>query len=124
MNETDIAILQAARILQRHPSNPWQEEIQDLLVRAEAGEDVTVQIIDLLRQNQNVRRWMHEQVTLSEPDFRGFEPLLGSQGIIPASQSWICPLEGCTAKSLPVIREGEDPPACEKHNVLMVRRTG
>lgn len=123
MNETDIAILQAARILQRHPSNPWQEEIQALLVRAEAGEDVTVQVIDLLRPNQNVRRWMQEQITLNLPSFRGFEPLPGGQGIIPASQSWICPCEGCTEKSLPVIREGEDPPTCEMHNVLMVRRS-
>lgn len=124
MNETDAAILQAVRILQRHPSNPWQEELQALLVRAEAGEDVTVQVIDLLRPNQNVRRWMHEQVALSVPGFRGFEPLLGRQGIILASQSWICPRKGCAAKSLPIIREGEDPPTCELHHVRMVRRKG
>lgn len=122
MNETDIAILQAARILQRHPSNPWQKEIQDLLVRAEAGENVTVQLIDLLRQNQNVRRWMYEQIADSSACFKGFEQLTGDKGDIPASQRWVCPHEGCIAKSLPVIREGEDPPVCEIHNVPMVRR--
>lgn len=124
MNETDAVILQAARSLQRHPSNPWQEEIQALLVRAESGEDVTVQVIDLLSPNQNVRRWMREQIAINVPSFRGFEPLPGTHGIITASSSWICPREDCTTPSLPVIQEGEEPPMCELHHVLMVRRTG
>lgn len=124
MNEEDITILQAVRILQRHPSNPWREEIQDLLDRANAGEDVTIKIIDLLRPNENVRRWMHEQISGCSASFKGFEPLTGDEGDIPASQKWVCPREGCTENSLPVIREGEVPPVCQIHNVPMVRGAG
>jgi len=123
LKETDAVILQAICSLQRHPSNPWKQELGALLDRAEAGEDVTVEIIDLLRLHENVRLWMQEQIAESDACFRiaGFDPLPGDTGSIPASNSWICPRKKCT-KSLPVIQEGEDPPACEVHQITMVRR--
>jgi hypothetical protein len=120
MDETQAATLEAIRKLQRHPGNPWREELQALLARAQTREDITVELIDLLRQHENVRRWMREQI---DPYARAragarWEPLFGRQGNILASQKWVC--SQCD-ESLPVIQEGEDPPTCEVHGVLMVR---
>lgn len=125
MKETDEVILQAICSLQHHPSNPWHKEIEALLARAKAGEDITVEVIDLLSPHENVRRWMQEQIAESDACLRikGFDNLLGGIGTIPASDSWICPLKNC-AKSLPVIQKGEDPPKCEVHSVSMVPRRG
>lgn len=124
MKETEAAILQAIRSLQLHSGNPWRKELQAFLARAEAGEDITIEVIDLLSPNENVRRWMREQVAYSEEDSKrslGFRSLPGSCGSINANNVWFCPLLDCS-KSLPVIREGEDPPTCEVHLASMIRR--
>ncbi|MCX6679934.1 MAG: hypothetical protein NTX42_06185 [Methanothrix sp.] len=124
MNETRAATLQAVCSLLRHPGNPWQKELQDFQARAEAGEDIIVEVIDLLSPNENVRRWMREQIAPSKAGFRGvsgYQQLPGGHSIITASHSWVCPQASCT-KSLPVIQEGEDPPVCEVHQVPLIRR--
>ena len=124
MNETKAVTLQAVCNLQRHPGSPWQKELQVFQARAEAGEDITVEVIDLLSSNENARRWMQEQIAASfTTDFRGgsgYQQLPGRHDIITASRSWVCPRSGCT-ESLPVIQEGEDAPTYDVHRVLMVR---
>jgi hypothetical protein len=112
------AIVQAIQKLLHHPGNPWQEQLQNLLRRADAGEDITVEAIDLLSPNKNVRVWMREQVVSFST--RTYEPLAGVSPPIMASQQWVCPKKGC-AESLPIIQEGEDAPTCPTHKVLMVR---
>jgi hypothetical protein len=117
------AIVQAIQKLLHHPANPWQEQLQTLLRRADAGEDITVEAIDLLSPNDNVRIWMGEQVASSSIrlDGDGFEQPTGNISPIAASKQWICPVKGCT-ESLPIIREGEDPPPCPIHKGPMKRR--
>ena len=116
------AVVQAIQKLIHHPTNPWKEQLETLLKRADAGEDISVDAIDLLSQHDNIRRWMGEQVI--SPNTRlaasDYESPAGSISHINASQQWVCPINGCTV-SLPVIQEGEDAPTCYIHNVLMVR---
>ena len=123
MDESEAVTLQAIRCLQHHPGNLWKKELQVFQARARAGEEITAEVIELLSSNENVCRWMQEQIAFSTGSLRGYEPPPGSQGIISTSNNWVCPRSGCT-KSLPVIQEGEDPPSCELHRVRMVRRKG
>jgi hypothetical protein len=124
MNETEAATLQAICILQHHSGNPWQMELRVFQARAEAGEDITTEVFELLSPNENVRRWMRDQIgSVGEIGTRGissYQKLSGARGRINASYSWLCPRIDCT-ESLPVIQEGEDPPTCEAHKIAMVR---
>jgi len=107
--------------LLRHPNNPWQKELQALLARAEAGEDISIEAIDLLSRNDNVSSWVRDQIDsdITVP-FRGYQLPPGAHGRINASYSWLCQITSCT-ESLPVIQVGEDPPMCEVHRIVMIR---
>lgn len=132
MEKTKAATIEAIRKLQLHPNNPWHNELQILLEHANTDEDITIKVIELLSPIDNVRRWMHEQISLSLSDtiIRCFSPiavgralyipLAGDLGNITASRKWICPKEGCK-QNLPVIQEGEDPPRCRLHDIPMIR---
>jgi hypothetical protein len=119
---TSIQIAQ--KLVGRLPEKA-DDELKDLVRRAEEGADVSIEIIDLLSSHDNIRRWMKHQITLEKTTrngTRGFSPLAGKPVSIPASQLWVCPKEICE-ESLPVIQEGEDAPMCEVHEVEMILRS-
>lgn len=118
-NTEDKMIFQtAARLLNRLPGS-MRDELGMLLARAQHGQDTSMDVIDLLSKNENIRRWMQEQIASNVGDTRGFNSPAGQISSIPSSLKWICPL-GC-GNSLPVIQEDEDPPICERDEAIMVR---
>lgn len=123
MNQEKTAMVEALSRLEQHPGNPWQNELQLLRARIRAGEDISGEVIDLLSSNENVLRWFREemQACLVEGFRKDYEPLPGDIGSISASVCWVCKRSGCN-ESLPVIREGEDAPACSVHRVPMIRK--
>lgn len=122
MNDNQ-ALVGAVQKLLLHPTNPWRVELQILLQRAEAGEDIRVETIDLLSPHDNVRYWMNEQLSVSSTRLAGtgYDAPAGALSNIHASLKWICPEKGCT-ESLPVIIEGEDPPSCPVHTKKKMTR--
>ncbi|MBI5965471.1 MAG: hypothetical protein HY863_18495 [Chloroflexi bacterium] len=116
--------LQVAQKLLNHLPEPLNGELKILLDRAEKGQDTTIDVIDLLSAHDNIRLWMQEQISIQSDlkgdGTRGFSSLAGAPTSVPASQKWVCPKSECP-RSLPVIREDEDPPTCEVHGVVMVR---
>jgi hypothetical protein len=124
MNKTD-PILDAIRRLQGHPDNPFKKELQVFQARSEAGEDISIEVIDLLNLNDNIRRWMDDQTDLDKSDIRrtaSYQMVPGDKRVpINASYNWLCALYPKCTESLPVIQEGEDPPICKLHKIVMVR---
>lgn len=116
--------LQIAEKLLNHLPEPLNGELKILLDLAEKGQDTTMEVVDLLSPNDNIRLWMQEQISIQSSlegaGTRSFSSLAGSPASVPASQKWVCPKDEC-ANSLPVIRENEDPPTCEVHRLMMVR---
>lgn len=111
----------AVRKLLQHPTNPWKEQLQNLLQRAETGADITIETMDLLGPHENVRLWMRTQIAAASPSRTlVYIPPAGNISPIRSSQLWICPKKGCE-ECLPVIREEEDAPYCDLHQVRMVR---
>jgi|GEM_PF-3982468 len=116
--QTNATLLAAQKLLQHLPE-PLHHQLSDLLEQAEQGQDTTIEVIDLLSEQDNIRMWMDDQVSLS-CSTKGYGRLGGNSTAIRASYLWVCPQNDCTY-SLPVIQEGEDPPLCLQHNVEMVR---
>ena len=125
MSEKEAAMLEALCRLEQHPGNPWKEELSSLQARGSAGEEISEEAMELLGNNENVLQWFREEIRacLVEGFRWGFEPLPGGPGSPAASNVWACPRSGCR-ESLPVIREGEDAPACPAHRVPMIRKGG
>ena len=109
-----------ARRLLAHPQLPHRQELEALLAAGEGGRDVWFEIVDLFREQRNILLWLEGELVGHFTD-RDYSPPGGNVGDIPASTRWLCPIEGCS-ESLPVIREGEDPPSCPRHGRQMVRK--
>jgi hypothetical protein len=130
-------ILEIARQLVGRLPVERDVELRRLITCAEEQHDpdIELDIVSLLTQDDNIRRWMNEQAQLRgdpnhiKPEYeapaveRGFEPLAGARGSVRASRKWKCTKYGCT-QSLPVIQEDEDAPRCRVHGCLMTRDGG
>lgn len=117
------SVIRIAQKLVHHLPEEMDAELRSLLQRAEEGQDTTIDVIELLSPHKNIRLWMREQILLSggtKGETRGFGPLPGKPGPIPASKKWVCPKSEC-GESLPIIQEGEDAPICSVHAIKMIR---
>ena len=125
MKNTGTPVQFAQKLIDRLPKE-MNDELKVLITRAEDGDDITIEIIDLLSPHDNIRRWMQEQISLqteTKSTTRGYGPLAGKPSSVAASNKWVCPQGECD-ESLPVIQEDEDAPTCEVHGVKMVRGKG
>lgn len=124
MSKKEIgSIPQIAQKIVNHLPKDLNDQLKGLITRAEAGQNVTTEIIDLFSQHEITRLWLKEQLNLESREMGGvpgFTPLAGNSTSIPISQKWICPKNEHDHWMF-VIQEGEDPPICEKHNIEMVR---
>jgi hypothetical protein len=119
-NASTIEIVR--KLVNRLPEEK-NDELRLLIRRAEEGEDTTIEIIDLLSPNENIRSWMREQLNLqntTRSSAGGYSPLPGRPRSISASKKWVCPERSCS-ESLPVIQVGEDAPICDLHGSTMIR---
>lgn len=124
MSKQEIgSIAQIARELVTHLPKAIDEKLKQLIARAEAGQDITVEIIDLFSPYENIRQWLKDQIDLQSPEMSegsGYSTLAGNPKLVPPSQKWVCPEESCDHWMF-IIQAGVDPPICEKHKVKMVR---
>ena len=123
MSKQEIGnIAQIARELLTHLPKEMDEELKQLIARAEEGQDITVELVDLFSQYESTRRWLKEQIILQSREMSevsGHAPLAGNPSLALPSQKWICP-EGNCDHWMFIIQAGGDPPTCEKHKVKMV----
>jgi len=110
----------AKKLIDRLPEE-MNIELKMLLDKAEKGDDISIEIIDLLSPHENIRRWLREQISPQSGTkgmTRGFSPVPGRQSSVSTSKQWTCPEDDCD-ESLPIIQEGEDAPSCDIHNAKM-----
>jgi hypothetical protein len=120
--KNEITLQVAKKLINRLPAE-IDNELKILILRAEEGQDTTIAIIDLLSPHENIRRWMRERISLlsgTKSATRGYSPVPGGPGSVPASKKWVCPKKDCN-ETLPVIQEDEDAPTCDVHGFAMIR---
>lgn len=90
------------------------------LAKAQAGEAVDNDILELLAQRDATREWARQflQDKVPPPVTRSYDPLAGSVSVIAAA-TFVCPVEGCDYVWYRP-RAGIAPPNCPIHNVTLV----
>lgn len=108
----------AQKLVGRLPKE-MDDNLKTLISDVQGGQDPSAEakIRDLLSSNENIRRWMKEQINL-QSGLRRYNSLPGDSSA-PVSEKWTCPQDD--SESLPVIQEGEPAPQCGRHKVAMVR---
>jgi len=124
MSKQEIGnIAQIARELVTHLPKAMNDELEQLIARAEAGQDITVEIVDLFSKYENTRYWLKEQIELQSMEMSEktrYATLAGNPRFVLPSLRWICPEDSCDHWIF-IVQAGGDPPTCEKHRVRMVR---
>ncbi len=94
-------------------------ELSDLLAKAKAGEDVEIEILDLLSEYESTRTWMQQALKDKRSVYRserGFSPLPGDSFEIPSGlKRYKCPETNCTY-TWTQRKAREKIPKCRLHN--------
>jgi len=126
MSKKEIGdIPQIAQELINHLPKVMDDDLKRLIAHAEAGQDTTIEIIDLFSKHEVTRHWLKEQINSQSREMGampGYVPLAGNSGTVPLSQKWVC-LKNPRDHWMLVIQEGEDPPICNQHKIEMIRES-
>ena len=114
-------IYYAARKLRPYLPAPLQASLTTLLRNAEAGEDISNQILDQLTDDPDARAWLDKTLPRYQDDATmrgGPSPIGGDVGDIPASGVLVCPEPGCDFDYL--VRHAGIRVKCPDHGVKLV----
>lgn len=120
-------VLEAARVIRLYlpdllgaEAETVDRALAELLARAESGEVVDNQILELLADRDATREWTQQFLKdkVPPPVMRNYDPLAGSVSRIDAN-TFVCPMAGCnTVWYRP--RAGIEPPLCQNHKIPLV----
>ncbi|MBD3886935.1 hypothetical protein IFO70_35505 [Phormidium tenue FACHB-886] len=124
---TSEDVLEAAHVIRLYLPDLLQAEaktvdraLADLLTRAESGEAVDNQILELLAERDPTREWTRQFLIdkMPPPVMRSYNPLAGSVSVIDAN-TFVCEVPSC-----PRIwyrpKAGIEPPLCQEHKIPLV----
>jgi len=124
MSKKEIGnIPQIALDLVGHLPKALDDALKMLMKRAEGGEDVAIEIVDLFSKHKITRNWLKEQInnqSIEMGSSSGFSPLAGNSRFVPPTQRWVC-TKNLAEHWMMVIQEGEPAPMCVVHKIEMVR---
>lgn len=124
---TSEDVLETARIIRLYlpdllgaEAETVDHALAEMLARAESGEAVDNQILELLAKSNATREWTRQFLMekIPPPVMRSYDPLAGSVSVIDAN-TFVCQVPGC-----PQIwykpKAGIDPPLCQEHKIPLV----
>jgi len=99
------------------------DQIAELLHRADAGQDVDADLIEVLSTEPAVRSRLAVLLPPEDGERSGYSPLpglspMGGPGS-PAFEGFICPVAECGYR-YPVFEAGEEPPPCPRHGCELI----
>lgn len=93
-----------------------RQTVESLLARAAHGEKVDNFLIDELRQDPHIRRWLRDALGLSKEVTLAYDPLPGNIGSVTAPV-YVCPHGDFEWE---IRRVGQPIPPCPVHNEPLV----
>lgn len=124
---TSEDVLEAARVIRPYLPNLLEAEAEtveralaELLARAESGEAVDNQILELLAEYDATREWTRQFLNdkIPPPVMRSYDPLAGSVSVIDAN-TFVCEVPGCS-RIWYSPKAGIEPPLCQEHKIPLV----
>jgi hypothetical protein len=97
-----------------------QVALATYLAKAQSGEAVDIDILELLAQRDTTREWARQflQDKVPPPVTRSYDPLAGSVSFVDAN-TFVCPVNGCDyVWYRPKV--GMTSPNCPIHNIALV----
>ena len=98
------------------------KELDELLEKTLAGENVKTQIREVLKRNEKTRQWMHEFLNPSDDSrfsSEFYQPLPGEGKPVAGIEKYACPVEGCWRRWYRQ-KSGQKIPQCPKHQVTLI----
>ena len=119
MSYTGEELIYAAEKLRLYLPRALQKKLDALLARAQDGERVDIQIVDLLSADAEASEWMRQALFggPGQARHRRYDRPGGELGSILATSSWKCPK--CDF-SYSLSRAGRPVPPCPKHKCPLV----
>ena len=125
-------ILYAAQVIRPHLARLTEEQIaqqvisqlDNLLERAETGENVENLILELLGQHDSTRRWLKTALVGEEADELKksfYQPAPGNIGPVSSGILYTCPIPDCDFAWSPR-RAGQPIPSCPYHATKLTRQ--
>lgn len=112
-------------LLPAHTAKAVDRTLKLLLDNAKAGNDVEIEVLDLLNEHEHTRGWLQDRLSGQNASRteRGFSSLPGdSTTSIPGTKLYRCPVDGCTRIWF-MSRAGQKIPQCPDHQVPFVEAT-
>jgi hypothetical protein len=124
---TSEDVLEAAHVIRPYLPDLLEAEAEtvdralgDLLTRAESGEAVDNQILELLAERDPTREWTRQFLIdkMPPPVMRSYDPLAGSVSVIDAN-TFVCEVPDCPRVWYRP-KAGIEPPLCQEHKIPLV----
>jgi hypothetical protein len=124
---TSEDVLAAARLIRPYlpdlvvaEAETVDRALADLLARAESGEAVDNQILELLAKRDPTREWTRQFLIdkMPPPVMRSYDPLTGSVSVIDAN-TFVCEVPSCSRVWYRP-KAGIEPPLCQEHKIPLV----
>ena len=124
-NPTPEEIYYAAEKYLSLLSEPLASQIKALILdQSQTGQKVDNDILTLISEDENARKWMREALFGGESGQiirADYSPLPGGLLSVSANSIWICPKIGCGFEWR-VIRTGRPVPTCPRHFSVLVKK--
>jgi hypothetical protein len=109
---------QAARELLPEMNDDMRQKIEVLLQQAEQGAKTDNLIVDIITDDDKLRRRLREMISVDFERTLGYPPLGGYPNPPPALK-YVCPVEG-HEYSRRISKLGEEPGRCPQHHVPLI----
>jgi hypothetical protein len=98
-----------------HLPKEFNDELKELVARAENGQDTTFEIVELFSKHEYTRKWLKENVGRPGQERSetksSYGSLPGHQAWIPPTLKWVCP-ESPDKHWMMVMQADEEVPLC------------
>jgi hypothetical protein len=110
----------AARELLPNMDDAMRQSVEDLLKQAEAGVKTDNRIVEIVTENELLRKQFRDALNLEGEITMGadFSPLAGNPAS-PNARKYICPVPGHDFIRR-IQKAGDDPGMCPEHNVALI----
>ena len=111
-------IYRAANRLLAEMDERMRKQVEVLLHEAKSGKKTDSSIVEIITQDDRMRKRLREELNLDESWLRSYSPPAGNPDS-PSTKKFVCPIQGHSYVRR-IQNVGEDPGQCPEHQVPLI----